>query len=356
MPPPQAPWGLRSAPPAQTSGRDPDLYPSTGVGGHRSVPPTPAAGGPRFAPPPQAAGGDQIRTRYSGRRGAPQLRPLLRPRGGPGSVPPPPAAKDPHQLPSPRKGESGLHLLLWPRPTRGTQPRVSSAGRGDPDQRAIASHRGSLARASCPGAPGTFPPTSPAGPAPHSPRARCPSSWCRGREGARRATGAALRSPSPAIPSPLEIPEIEESPVRARPPPPLARRSSPWVSSAAPPPRRSSAKWPEEAPPRPPQRPPARPTPGERGEGEAREGEAREGRCRAGGGAGLTARARARPAPAPGPPSSGAPSGRAAPPRGPEGRRGGREGGRDREPRELSPPTSLLLATTLPALRTTSRL
>lgn len=167
-------------------------------------------------------------------------------------------------------------------------------------------HPGSPARAPRPGAPGTFP-SIPAGPAPHSPRARCPSSWCRGREGARRAAGAALQSPSQAIPSPLEIPAIEESPCpRGR---RLLRLAAPRLES----PRRlllpfaPQQNGPRKQQSRSPQRPPARPPHSRRARGGGGAGGAGEGRegagLHAGGGVGLTARARARPAPGPGPTS-----------------------------------------------------
>lgn len=136
-----------------------------------------------------------------------------------------------------------------PGPALPPRPRGPRPARGRP-------HPGSRARAPSPGAPGTFP-RRPAGPAPHSPRARCPSSWCRGREGARRAAGAALRSRSPAIPSPLEIPAIEESPCprRRR----LLRLAAPRLGS----PRRlllpvsPQQNGPRKQQPRSPQRPPA---------------------------------------------------------------------------------------------------
>lgn len=142
---------------------------------------------------------------------------------------------------------------------------ASSPGRGDPDERALASARQRGPRPlPRPRGNAAHAPHLPAGPDPHSPRARYPSSWCWGREGALRAAGAALWSPTPAIPLPPEIPATAESPEFARPPP--ARSSLPGVSSAAPPPRRSTAKWPEEAAAAAAAAP-ARPTPGERGRG-----------------------------------------------------------------------------------------
>lgn len=298
--------GLGSAPRSQAPGR---------------------GGAHRFVLPARAAGGTQIRTSAQAGGEDSDLHPLLRPLGRRRSAPPAQAAEG-TRIRAPSSGGRGPTPapLVWEGRIWLAPPARAKADEGHRAARPLPRPRGpgparrrlprcSSARSPRSGAPGTFlpppqppPSPSPAGPVPHSPRARCPSSWCRGREGARRAAGAALRSPSPAIPSPLEIPAIEESPVRARPPPPPARRSSPGVASAAPPPRGSSAKWPEEAAAAAAAAP-ARPTPGEAGEGEAGRGCGR-GRGAPGGGLGLTARARAR---APPPPPAHLPAGRPRP-------------------------------------------
>lgn len=138
MPPPQAPWGLRSAPPAQTAGRDPDLYPSTAVGGTQvcALPQPPGdpdsrpllrrLGGTRSEPSAQAAEGPHNCAPSSGRGGDPNPCPLLRRprthtssprlgranlactscsgrgrRGAPSPASPPQAAETPTSAPSP---------------------------------------------------------------------------------------------------------------------------------------------------------------------------------------------------------------------------------------------------------------
>lgn len=119
-----------------------------------------------------------------------------------------------------------------------------------------------------------LPPRPARGPAPHSPKARCPSSWCRDREGAPL-------PPSPAIAKPLRTLRMRK--VR-RPSFPPARASS---SPGSPPlvsPR--GAKWPKEAAATAAARPPRT---GAEGRGGA-------GRKAGRGGAGLTVRVY-RPAP-----------------------------------------------------------
>lgn len=230
------PWG--SAPPPEGAPGGPHLPAENAAPGTRGWAPRERTRSPK----PEASTPPARRV-----RGAPAA-----PRGTqvlPATLRGPPAAGTPTRAPSSgRRGDShplpapGSRVPLGRRPTRGTRPRAALRPRG-PRPRAIASRPGP-ARVPCPGAPGTVPAAR--GPGPHLPRARCPSSWCRGREGARRAAGAAPRSPSPAIPSPLELPAVEESPGprRRR----LLRLTAPRrVPSAAPPPGRSSAKWPEEA-------------------------------------------------------------------------------------------------------------
>lgn len=349
-------------------------------------PPRPHRAGPRrtgYSPPgikalpsarrwPLGAGGTQTRAScsgrrgtqtqdpYSGRRGYPDLRPLPRPPGALSPAPPAQAAggTQPRARCSPLRPPGGSHTSS-PRLGRANLARTSCSGqgpRGAPDP-CLGQAAGTPTPASLPPPrqPGPRPlprrarhlPPQPAGPAPHSPRARCPSSWCRGREGARRAAGAALRSPSLAIPSPLEIPAIEESPgPHGR---RLLRIANPRLGS----PQRlllrvsPQQNGPRKQQPRQPQRPPAR-HPESDGRGRGGEGGAAGGAGpHTGGGAGLTARARAPRPPAHPPPRRSLPGSHR-----PRGRKDSGGGGGSRPCRFFN----YLLVTLLSALRTTIRL
>lgn len=148
---------------------------------------------------------------------------------------------DPHQLPSLLKRQSGSHVLLRPRPTRGTRtpPRP---GRWDPDWRALAS----------PGAAGLAPPAPerrrlPRSPSPSLTQSSVPQLMVQGA--GRGAPRGRRGSPVPLPGDPLapRDPGGQGKPGPAQPPPSPARRSSPRVSATAPAPGRSSARWPEEA-------------------------------------------------------------------------------------------------------------
>lgn len=182
---------------------------------------------------PPAAWGTQTRAPCSGRR------------------------EDPHPLPSPPKGESGSHLLLGPRPARGTRIRAPSPSPRQPGPRPLPKRAGHL-------------PPQPRGPSPSLTQSSVPQLMVQGAGRGAPRGGRGSPVPLPGDPFAPRDPRDRGKPRPAQPPRPPARRCSPRVSSAAPPPGRSSAKWPEEAAARQPQRPPARPTPGEQGEGVGR--------------------------------------------------------------------------------------